>query len=788
MKTTNITRATALTMALALICGSAASCKSTTKSEAKTATELLSNSYKAEPVETDIEFGYVQDMVYSPESGKVYLAASKKDNENPGIFVTDLSFKDFTETETANGDEKDFSLRMAAADDGSLYVLKSVNDYGDMEFPDTDAPDFDYSSYDFEALEAARVTTYYFMHLGSDGNIIDEHEIKGVDKYVDSSAYPDSFGVFGRDKFIITFSGQETKAIAIDADGNIEDNVDISGFDWVMGSSETSDGKNIICGYTPKGIRLKYMDTDSLKPDGNEIETDNNLNTGIMSVFKGSGDYLIYADTETSLYGVKSDGTFDEVINWTDSDVGNDYGRAVIPLENGEFIIFNSEDKSFSRMTKRDSSEFENTRVLTLAMTFDDGTISQKVKDFNKSHDGIRIKAVDYQKFNQFDEGSTEMKDSAESHLKMDIISGNAPDMVITYGNSLQLSLANKGVFTDMGEWLDSDSGLSREDIMPNVLEASKINGKLLSLPSNFTIDTMAVKKKFCDKENWTFEDLKETYSKMPEDMELTELTTRSSAFYLVRNVLGNCIDYEKGTCNFDSDKFREILEFCSQFKDEQEVMDWYQSASDDELQSYFNESQTRYKEEKTLLYEMYLGDFSDYTIAKQAMFNDDITLVGLPTTDGKGSKLTFTKTCSILESSSSKQECWEFVKSFFEEENGIENRGYGFPSLISAFEKLADKATKPNTYTDEDGEEHEIDNSYYINGKEIKIEPLTAKERDYLVDYIKNTDSAGLVFTEETEKIITDCINAYFKKEKSVDETIELINSKISILLSEQS
>lgn len=787
MKTNNITRITAFTAALALICGNAASCGSKKTSESSTAKELLQNSYKAEELDCSTNFSQVSGAVYSPESKKVYIAASKENEKSSKLFITDLEFAEFNEVDLGLEEGSESFFRTAAGQDGSAYVVAAINDYGDFEVPDFDDPDFDYEKFDFDAMEEARVTTYTFYHIDAEGNILTNSEIKDINDYAGDDTYFDNIIPFGKDKFLLTFSGENSKGVAVDADGKVIDEADISAFNWVMGGSDTTEGKTVLCGYTAKGIKLKYMDTDALKPDGNEIELKDNALNSIMSIIKGNGDYIIYADTESGLYGIKNDGSSDEIINWTDSDVNTNYGRCLIPLDNGEFVIYNPEDNAFLRMTKRDSSEFENTKVITLAMLFDDGTVSESVKKFNKSHDDIRIKTVNYEKYNQYDEEEGKMLNSADKQLKMDIISGKAPDMVAAYNNSLTLSLAGKDVFADLGTFLDSDSDLSRDDILPNVLEASSINGKILSLPSYFTVSTMAVKTKFFDKENWTFEDLKKTYEKMPENTELLEYTTRLNAFYTLRSAFGNCIDYEKGTCNFNTNEFKDVLEFCMQFKDDDELMDWYNSASEEEINDFFNDSQTQFKDEKALIYDLFMSDFRDYKVAKQGMFNDDITLVGTPSTDGTGAKLGLSNNFSILESSANKQECWNFIKEFFTEES-YENEGYGFPTLKSAFDKKVENASKPRTYTDEDGDVHVIDDSIYINGKEIKVDPLTDDEKKYIVDYVKNIKSTDLVITDEVEDIINECIKSYFKKEKSVDETIELINSKVSILLSEQS
>ena len=132
------------------------------------------------------------------------------------------------------------------------------------------------------------------------------------------------------------------------------------------------------------------------------------------------------------------------------------------------------------------------------------------------------------------------------------------------------------------------------------------------------------------------------------------------------------------------------------------------------------------------------------------------------------------------------KEECWEFIKSFFTEE--AYKDAYQFPTVKKEFDKAVDNATKKRTYTDEDGVEHEIDDTYFINGKEIKLDPLTEEEKDYIVNYIKNIKYAAPDLSDEIYEIGNECLKYYFKGEKSLDEAIALLQSKVSIFLSEQS
>ena len=112
-----------------------------------------------------------------------------------------------------------------------------------------------------------------------------------------------------------------------------------------------------------------------------------------------------------------------------------------------------------------------------------------------------------------------------------------------------------------------------------------------------------------------------------------------------------------------------------------------------------------------------------------------------------------------------------------------------GFPSLTSEFEKKADEAMEKPYYFDPDTNQKEYyDDTYFINDKEITIDPLTQEERDFLVNYIKGVTKLSGSYTNDFYDIINDESTAYFKGEKTAQEAADIIQNRISILVSEQS
>ena len=176
---------------------------------------------------------------------------------------------------------------------------------------------------------------------------------------------------------------------------------------------------------------------------------------------------------------------------------------------------------------------------------------------------------------------------------------------------------------------------------MPNILEASTINDKIPSISPEFHVYTFAAKTKYCDKENWTFDDMVSTYESLPDGMKLTKSDSKENIFSMFAYMSSSFIDYEKGTCSFDSPEFIQLLEFANRFPDADDVIDW-ETATEDEMEKYWNDNETAYLNDKALLNQVYMYDFREYARERTAIFNDDITLVGSPSSDGNGATLGF--------------------------------------------------------------------------------------------------------------------------------------------------
>ena len=243
-------------------------------------------------------------------------------------------------------------------------------------------------------------------------------------------------------------------------------------------------------------------------------------------------------------------------------------------------------------------------------------------------------------------------------------------------------------------------------------------------------------------------------------------------------------MDWQNGTCNFDSDEFRALLEFVKPLPAE---FSWQ---SDEEYESDF----TRMKSGKQLLYPMNLNDFDNiyYTFAA---LDHDIRFVGFPREDGSsGSAFTASVTLCITTACKDKAGAWAFIRSALSEE--YQKNLWNFPILRSAFDAMAGKAMTQEYQTDangsqvldENGDPIPISSGGMSYGDEPMIElyAVTQEQYDTVMELIESTTNF-LDYDQSVLSIITEEAAGYLAGDRSVEEASRLIQSRVNLYIQEQ-
>lgn len=432
-----------------------------------------------------------------------------------------------------------------------------------------------------------------------------------------------------------------------------------------------------------------------------------------------------------------------------------------------------------SESATAESTEKKENIIITMASRGYNPYVSDGINYidvFNNLDNGYKIELKDYSEYYDSSKQYTkEAWSNCDLQLSLDIIKGGIVDIIPNnfHDSGKFHSLAEKGAFVDLNKFLETDEEVNRETLFNSVLESSEIEGKLCYMPICFTIDTLWGPAKYVgNKENWTMEELKQYWEKMPENALIDGHNTRDYVYYtILRGNISKFIDYDNATCNFDSPEFIDIIDFINTF---------------DEPLTYKNDGNWK---NPIFLEENNIISFDDYASIIHNEMNEAVTFVGYPSSDGCGSFIN-TDSNQIAISSSSSEEiqkgAWEFVSMLVDYEfqynnsfsGEFEGEEWAFPINTTAFEqKGKDIYTNHN---ENDAEYNEVDvelTKYYI----------TQADYDRLFTFIQSIKKQNINTENDIFEIINDEIFDTFDNKKTTKEAAENIQKRVSIMVSER-
>ena len=541
--------------------------------------------------------------------------------------------------------------------------------------------------------------------------------------------------------------------------------------DFVIDDSLLSD-----CLY--KGIRgLSYAGENRLILDIDGtfllVDTEGNVIEKLTeetadNYMESANGYIRHYVENSGYYGIKSDKTTEKLIDFTDSGLSGI--SAISPIANGEFACL-SEGKLY-KLSERDIAEYSQMQTITLAAASKIDEIQPMIADFNAESNLYQIDLKNYLDSYEY---SAEGVENAVNDLEMDIISGKIPDMVYLDTNEIE-KLSSKGAFADLYEFMDSDSKYSRDAFLPNYLEAAETNGHIYSIAPTFMIKTIAAKTKHTDIQNWTFEEFKNVYNSKSADMTLFEsANNRIAVFGFLSDDCNDFVDYSSHTCSFDSQDFINILEFSAEFPSVEE----------------YSWETTSCRNDTALISTLYIKSFRDINAQEQAIFGDDISFVGFPSESGNGSVMTLSNQFAIMENSPAKDGAWSFIRTFFSDDRYYGNIS-GIPVTEKGLEIAMEEALEPPYYID--GESNKKvpmkETGYnFTNGSETKITPMTETEQAKYEAFVRSiTKAVSGHYDDKINGIVSEEVSRYFAGACSAEECADMIQNRVSIMLSEQS
>ena len=79
-----------------------------------------------------------------------------------------------------------------------------------------------------------------------------------------------------------------------------------------------------------------------------------------------------------------------------------------------------------------------------------------------------------------------------------------------------------------------------------------------------------------------------------------------------------------------------------------------------------------------------------------------------------------------------------------------------------------------------------EYEQTTWVNGEEVKMEPLTQEQVDYFMSIINSVDGS-YNYDDELVTVVSEEAAAFFAGQKSAEEVAKLIQSRVQIYVNEQ-
>lgn len=695
---------------------------------------------------------------------------------------------------------------MIGSDDGTLWML--VNVYATQyELPDDFDPNTD-SKWNYPSTD---INGSYLMHIAADGSTIASLDLSDTNNEDNEDGMSGNLSSFAVDAAGNLYVSDYNNIYVLDAEGNVQFKLDGSQYNGSLCRLNAQQVGVMWYNYTDdvnaadeNGQYFVPIDLET-KDWGEKVK----LPSNVGSILPGDDAYDFYYTYNNNIYGyaAKTD-TKEKLVDWLacDVDTNNMSGYAMLSDSRVAALMqdWSTDPTTYQLIVlhRVDASEIKEKKVLTLACMYLDWNLRSMIVEYNKTNDEYRINVVDYSEYATDDDYN-----AGVTKLTTEIISGSVPDIFLTSNLPID-KYAAKGVIADLNTFMDGGNGLSRDYFVPQVMSALEKDGKLYELPTSFSVQTAYALSSIASQyDTWNVAAVQDAMT------QLQEGATVFSDGWTKNTALSNClsrnlsafVDWTTGKCEFDSEAFQQLLDFCNSFPAETSDGDGaiaYASSADIAVDDAMWESDaTRITNGKQLMSTTGMYSFDSYIWSVYAI-RDKITFTGYPTEDGSGSSFELQMPMAISSVTKYPDAAWDFVCSIIKKMNTIDenNYYYGFPISQAAFDAEMTDIMTEQYQLDENGEQVDWDGdgepdkairgSYETmeNGETVykDVYALTQEDIDQILGVINNTHSV-YDYDQEILDIITDEVAAYFAGDKDVQTTASMIQSRVNLYVQEQ-
>ena len=609
------------------------------------------------------------------------------------------------------------------------------------------------------------------------------------DIFEDEYIYIQNLEVDGQGR-VYVFGDQ--KIWLFDENGSHAGDVDIfsaAGRGYVNSCGHGADGKVYACitNYTETESTTSLVEIDyDLKALGQSYENFPSGSGNGRLVQNSEGIFLVNNGSSISEYDLETQQK-QVMLNWLDCDINGSRVRSFGVLSDGRVAAvyqdWETNDSGVALLTRTSSDQVVQKKQIVIGtLTEGNSDIQAAAVAFNRSNEEYHVTLRGYA---DMDNWSQDAYRDALSRMNSDLTSSNCPDIIdLSYVDVNQL--AAKGVFEDLVPFLEKSAVLKKEDLIENVLNAYTYNNVLVAIPDCFHLETIVGSTAQVGGEmGWSLGEMMAFANEHPQ----AELFNRVSKQTIMQNCLTYnmdiFVDWSNGTCNFEGEEFKRLLEFVNRFPDQSDIT--YEQGQASEA--------ARIQKGEVLLSEAYISQLDRMQLYLE-MFQGPVTCIGYPNMDGSsGCVLVGENAYAIASKSKNKEGAWEFIESYLTREN-VRYR-WGFPAIKSELDEMVEEALKVEYFTDENGDPilDEEGNPILMGGGggidygdwSYFYRIPTREEVDMVLELI-NVAKPISISDQKIMEIIDEETEGFYQGQRTVDDVASNIQHRVYIYVSENS